>query len=335
MLKCPEVCDDYSRMFESLLANITDSYRPLSTTSFLRRASASCVLTVFVHGVVIAYAAPLSPKPSATGAPVATPTAVATMTPVCPSSQDLRLQKPKRPREAISLPGHGSRAGRDDYVHFGVNCHNAANAFARRDTVRNGIVLCNRGNIHKDEPNSPAGHTFNWRASEPDQCGNVEVCFYNWTQPCCYKTTTLRPGEGPDIEEYGAAMKCVKAFCGDQYEIGNPVAYPPGMLVEDAGWMACVKTAAGGVPNQPAGDLNFSPSAGKEQSCKKCCQEKAALVYDHWTPPFICGIGEAEKIMSQTRASLYECDNECEKYFRLSLPPKKIEPVKATPTATF
>jgi hypothetical protein len=257
---------------------------------------------------------------------IATPTIPFTPTPGCPSPEALKNQSPAWPSLKEDLPGHGSRNG-DGYRLFGKNCHNASNAFARRDFSRNGIVLCDQYGHHKDNPNYAGGHTFNWRVSEPDSCGIVEVCFYNWTVPCCYKTQAFGQGEAPHITGNGAAEYCVQAFCPDEFKPGNPVAYPPGKLVEDAGWLGCVKTAAGGLPNTPAGNLDFAPSIKKESACKKCCTEKEAIIHEYWLPPVTCiDDSTREKVLRETEESLRECERECTKYFH--------PPAVPTPTRT-
>ena len=280
-----------------------------------------------------AHCARAQAKPTA----IATATISPSATPDCPSSESLKKQAPTKPSISLDsgkLPGHGSRLGTNDYEYFGKNCHNAANAFARRDFSRNGIVLCDKYGDHRNNPNHPGGHTFNWRVSEPDICGIVEVCFYNWTTPCCYKTKAFGQGEAPNLGEVDAAQACVRAFCGDYWVPGNPVAFPPGNLVEDAGWIGCVKIAAGGLPNLPTDNLDFAPSRVKELSCRKCCEEKAAIVRDNWTPPVNCiDDGLREKIIKQTDRALRDCQQECQNYFQPPVPPTRTAVASRTPTS--
>lgn len=281
-----------------------------------------------------------SPSASAQPRPISTrtmvtPTVVPSPTPtICPSFEDLKdFGSSAFPWNEERMPGHGSRPGYgDDYLHFGRNCHNAANAFARRDTRNNGIVLCNSSGSHQLNRNSEGGHTFNWRKSPPDECGHVQVCLYNWTNRCCFISEDFSPVESPNLTDYPAAVECVKQSCSDQYKPGNPVALPAGMLVEDAGWLGCVKTAAGGLPNSPAGDLNFEPSAEKQRACEKCCAEKATLVFDAWTPPLDCLKNGGEEIIRATKRGLKECQKECEKYFAPPAQPTNIPTRTAFPT---
>ncbi len=266
--------------------------------------------------------------------PLATPTILASPTPSCLTSDGLLSQRPQT-SYATKTCGAGGHQTNDcsTYRYFDNTCHNAANAGARRDFRTAGIVACTKRT--QDHPDLGfTGHTFNWKATPVERCGYYKICLYNWGSACCYYSGTYTPGESPDLYEFDAPVSCAKDFCGDQWEDGVPKALAPGELVEDPGWMACVKQGAGAPANAPIGDLDLRPDASKQKTCRKCCADRLEGVYDlmaaYWTR-FTCEGGQMDVVKTQTQAGFKRCNEECNKYFGPSPTPTPIATATQTP----
>lgn len=206
--------------------------------------------------------------------PFATPTIPASPTPACLSSEALGSQNPQE-SYAPKTCGAGGHQTNDcsNYRYFDNTCHNSANAGARRDFRTAGIVACKKAT--QDFPDLGfTGHTFNWKATPVEGCGYYKICLYNWGSACCYYSSSYTPGEAPNLNEFKAPASCVKDFCGSQWEEGVPKALRPGELVQDAGWMACIKEGSGAKANAPIRDLDLSPDTSKRDICRKCCSAR-------------------------------------------------------------
>lgn len=253
-----------------------------------------------------------NPNPRPTSAPTGTPNS--NPAPECPPIP--RHQQPTSAPNSVpgSFLSHFRNNG-SGYRYADQNCHNSANAGARRDFRNSGIVSCRPDETFNfnDRSGGRGGHTFNWHASPPDRCGNVKVCLWNWGQSCCYQTRNYAEGSAPDLNEYGASLRCMRSFCGDQFDLGNSRALAPGELVEEAGWIRCVKEGAGGNANDPIGDLDLTASESKLRDCQRCCDNTTRLVLNDWV---YNETGERACFHEgQTEVFSEKCHQECRKYF--------------------
>jgi len=171
------------------------------------------------------------------------------------------------PQQSLSCPivGHGDqKAGRGErYNIWQENCHNAADAFVNAASDRSGVLVCGG-----DPVKSPQHHTANWILFDDSWS-----CIYNWGDRCCWKGAA----NPPDISS-GDGQGCAKWACGPQYRGASEPeptrVMPTGKLVEDAGAMVCVRTAAlGRAYGTPGPDANYS--ASKKPACLTCCAERA------------------------------------------------------------
>jgi hypothetical protein len=274
-----------------------------------------------------------SPQPRPTSTPTPRLTPPSEPPPSCPP-----LPFSQRPTAAPSTPNEPPRShflnNGSDYRYADQNCHTSANAGARGDHRNTGIVSCrpDQSLDFQVEGLGRGGHTYNWKASPPDRCGTVQVCLYNWGEGYCYLTRSYTEGSAPDLYESGAAASIMRRFCGDQFIMGTSRALSPGSLVEDAGWLRCVKEASGGNANDPIGILDLTPSDTKLRDCQRCCDRTVRTVLDNWRQGLAC---EAyQRVNSETQAFAEKCSQECKKYLAPTPTPTPSPTQTPTPSPT-
>ena len=265
---------------------------------------------------------------------LATPTIPMTPTPACLSPEALHSQSPHQYAAPKTSGGGGHQTNNGStYRYFDNTCHSAASAGARRDFRTAGIVACTKAT--QDNPDrGSTGHTFNWKATPIKGCGYHQICLYNWGSACCYYSSTYNPGDAPNLNEFEAPVSCMKNFCGDQWEDGVPKALRPGELVEDPGWIACVKEGAGARASSPTGDLNLLADASKRARCRTCCSARLDGVYrimEVYWQDFTCEGGRMDAVKAQTQIGFNKCNAECDKYFGPPPTPTRIATATQTP----